>query len=139
MPLIPDIFDEAVVDEDGTLLDLVKKKTPPEEEGPDHETKFVAMMEIATRTEPTPEGMLNPDAVNALNLLAGLPEAQMSLENQTATLQFDPECDEPSCEECFGSEPPGPGWMYAGEGKWVRGIRRKKANSGIPLSGIEDL
>src|SRR5262249_50290401 len=27
-------------------------------------------------------------------------------------------------EEHYGSEPPGPGWIYSGEARWVRGVRR---------------
>lgn len=27
-------------------------------------------------------------------------------------------------EEAYGSEPPGPGWIYSGEARWVRGVRR---------------
>lgn len=71
MGLIPDIFDEPLELEDGTLVDTVR---------------------------PRVQGQLST-------------------------------ADEPTFEEAFGHEPPGPGWVYAGELRWVRGLPRKKKDT----------
>lgn len=87
--------------------------------GVDPTVQFLALLELIEDAQPGPDGMLPPEVQQAIKLL--VPDqggAQFSLEDDGAAA--------PSCDECYGSEPPGPGWMYAGECRWVRGRRRAK-------------
>ncbi len=79
--------------------------------------RFMAILEIGSRTPPGPDGKLTPEAMKAINLIAGFeqPEGQFSLEDADESV-----CSDSCLEECFSSEVPGPGWIYVGFGKWVR-------------------
>lgn len=82
-------------------------------------TKFLAVLEVGTRTRPGPDGMLSPEAKLAMHLIAGLDPAEggFSLDE---TNYLDDEVEESVCEERISSEPPGPGWLYCGNFRWIR-------------------
>ncbi len=85
----------------------------------DPETTFLAILHLATESEPGPDGMLPEDVQEAIRSLSGQGEVQgqFSLEDEESAACL-------TYEECYGSEPPGRGWVYCGEMMWKRGRRR---------------
>ena len=84
----------------------------------DPTVRFLALLELAGGVEG--DGPLPEDVQEAIRLIAngggqGTNGAQFSLEGEA-----------PTFEEHFGSEAPGPGWVFTGEGRWVRGKRKPK-------------
>ncbi len=88
----------------------------------DPETRLLAILHLATEAQPGPDGMLPPEVQQAIKTL-GAPQGALPPVQGKFSLE---EEELPCYEECFGTEAPGPGWVYTGEMRWVRGVRRKK-------------
>ncbi len=88
----------------------------------DPETRLLAILHLATEAEPGSDGMLPPEVQQAIKTL-GAPQGSLP----PVQGKFSMEEEELPCyEECYGTEPPGVGWVYCGDMLWKRGVRRKK-------------
>lgn len=54
--------------------------------------------------------------------LVAAPQAALSLPQ--------PDAETATCEEAYGTEPPGVGWIYCGEMLWKRGLPPRKKPDG---------
>jgi len=84
--------------------------SPPQQpqEPLDLQALLLAILEVGATSTPNPDGTLTEETKAKMQKLAAL--AGGGQQQQPA----------PMSNEAYGSEPPGPGWRSAGDGKWVK-------------------